>query len=242
MICFICFVVHILQIEENHLNRQNPCNGATENANTHLPPKSPSREVLNSTGQSIATISNIDIDIQEQKHKKAKPPQPKPSSHHANKPPSLNKRREEKEDPVAPQTHPPKQVLGVEKAVKTTADGLISQSSITPKPAGRAKSQKENKTPDVSMDLKEDTMKLLHEAAMQNIPHDEMKAESRRASTVVGDHHSMCVVRDVPVGSSTEESEVQYCKGTSQGYWLGALKSNKNSVSIYSPMLFKTCM
>ncbi|KAI7795392.1 serine/threonine-protein kinase Nek4, partial [Triplophysa rosa] len=195
------------ETEENHLNRQSPCNSATENApsNTHLPPKSPSRDVLNSTGQSIATISNIDIEVQEQKHKKAKPPQPKSSSHHANKPPSLNKRKEEKEDPLPPQAHPPKQVLGVERAEeKTTANGLISQSSTTPKPADQAKSLTES---DVSMDLKVDTMKLLQEAAMHNIPHHEIKAESRRGSTAVGDHHSMCVVRDVPVGSSTEESE-----------------------------------
>ncbi|XP_056591383.1 serine/threonine-protein kinase Nek4 isoform X2 [Triplophysa dalaica] len=198
------------EIEENHLNRQSPCNGPTENApsNTHLPPKSPSRDILNSTGQSIATINNIDIEVQEQKHKKAKPPQPKSSSRDANKPPSLNKRREEKEDALPPQTHPPKQVLGVERAEeKTTANGLISRSSTTHKPADRSKSLTENKTPDVSMDLKEDTMKLLQEAAMQNIPHPEIKAESRRGSTGVADHHSMCVVRDVPVGSSTEESE-----------------------------------
>lgn len=213
----ICFVVHILQIEENHLNRQSPCNGATENApsNTHLPPKSPSRDILNSTGQSIATINNIDIEVQEQKHKKAKPPQPKSSNRHANKPPSLNKRRDEKEDALPPQTHPPEKVLGVERAEeKTTANGLISRSSTTHKPTDRAKSLTENKTPDVSMDLKEDTMKLLQEAAMQNIPHPEIKAETRRGSTGVADHHSMCVVRDVPVGSSTEESEVQYCEGT----------------------------
>lgn len=196
------------KVEENHLNRQNPCNGATENApsNTPLPPKSPSRDVLNSTGQSIATISNIDIEVNEQKHKKAKPPQPKPNSHHSNKPPSLNKRREEKEDPVPLHTHPPKQVLGVKRAEdKTTANGLISQNSTTP--TDRAKSLKENKTPDVSMDLKEDTINLLQKAAMQNIPHDGMKAESRRPLAADGDHHSMCVLKDVPVGSSTEESE-----------------------------------
>nr|XP_055040949.1 serine/threonine-protein kinase Nek4 isoform X2 [Misgurnus anguillicaudatus] len=202
------------KIEENHTNRQKPCNGAPENApsNTDLPPKSPNRDVFNSTAQSMASISNIDIDVQEQKKRKAKSPQPKPGSHNVNKPPSLHKKREEKEDPVLPRTQPPKQVLGIGKTgAKTTPNGSISKSSTAPKPADRAKSLKENQTPDVSMDLKDDTMKLLQEAAIPHEPFElhgeKINVESRRASAAGDDHHRMCVVKEAPARSSTEESE-----------------------------------
>lgn len=121
-------------------------------------------------------------------------------------------------------------MLGVEtEEEKTTANGLISRNSTICKPAERAKSLKENKTPDVSMDLKEDTMNLLQEVVMQNIPHNEMKADSRRASAADGDHHSMCVLKDIPVESSTEESEVQYCEGTSQSFKMFTQKYNIHS-------------
>uniref|UniRef100_A0A671NDH3 non-specific serine/threonine protein kinase n=1 Tax=Sinocyclocheilus anshuiensis TaxID=1608454 RepID=A0A671NDH3_9TELE len=207
------------KVEENHLNRQEPCNGAVEKVvpNPHLPPKSPSRDILNSTGRSTATISNIDIEIQtqEQKQRKAKPPQPKPSNHQNHKPPSVSKRREkeEKEDLGPPQTHPLKHVLGVGRAEdKMSANGLISPNSTTPKPADRAKMLSKNKALDVSMDLKDDTMKLLQEAGMEDIPHEPIeqhhKLESQRTSSASDDDHSSaCVLKDVPTGSSTEESE-----------------------------------
>ncbi|XP_051531549.1 serine/threonine-protein kinase Nek4-like isoform X2 [Myxocyprinus asiaticus] len=203
---------------------QKSCNGAMYNAshNSHLPPKYPSREILDSTGHSIATISNIDIEVQPQdqiqKQKKAKPPHPKPNSHHNNKPPSVSKRRErqEKENPSAPHTHPPKQVLGVgKKEDKTTANRLISQSSAASIPADRTKTLKENKTPDGSMDLKDDTMKLLQEAVIEDVPHKpfelhrdaETKTVTQRASEAVDVNQSICILKEVPAGSSTEESE-----------------------------------
>uniref|UniRef100_A0A672LZ31 Serine/threonine-protein kinase Nek4 n=1 Tax=Sinocyclocheilus grahami TaxID=75366 RepID=A0A672LZ31_SINGR len=200
--------------EENHLYRQEPCNGAVERVvpNPHLPPKSPSRDILNSTGRSTATISNIDIEIQTQEQK---PPQPKPSSHQNHKLPSVSKRREkeEKEDLGPAQTHPLKQVLGVGRAEdKMSANGLLSPNSTTPKPADRAKMLSKNKALDVSMDLKDDTMKLLQEAGMEDIPHEPIeqhhKLESQRTSSASDDDHSSaCVLKDVPTGSSTEESE-----------------------------------
>ncbi|KAK9966210.1 hypothetical protein ABG768_003333 [Culter alburnus] len=202
------------KVEENHLNRQKLCNGDVENVvpNPPLPPKSPSRDILNSTGQSIATISNIDIEIQSQKQRKAKPPQPKPSSLQNHKPPSVSKKRE-KEDPSPPQTHPLIQEFGVSRTEdKMSANGLISESSNTPKPADRTN----NKALDASMDLKDDTMKLLQEAGVEDIPYEpteqhhnaERKSESQRTSAAVDDNHSnACVLKDVPTGSSTEESE-----------------------------------
>lgn len=210
------------------MNRQKPCNGAVEKVlpNPHLPSKSPSRDILNSTGPSTATISNIDIEIQsqEQKQRKAKPP----SSHQNHKPPSVSKRREkeEKEDPGPPQTHPLKQALGVSRAEdKMSANELISQNSTTPKPADPTKILSKNKALDASMDLKDDTMKLLQEAGMEDIPHEPMeqhhnaetKSESQR-KTVDDNLSNACVLKDVPTGSSTEESEVCYCDGTNQTF------------------------
>lgn len=192
-------------------------------SNPPLPPKSPSQDILNSTGQSIATISNIDIEIQSQKQRKAKPPQPKPSSLQNHKPPSVSKKRE-KEDPSPPQTHPLIQEFGVSRTEdKMSANGLISESSNTPKPADRTN----NKALDASMDLKDDTMKLLQEAGVEDIPYEpteqhhnaERKSESQRTSAAVDDNHSnACVLKDVPTGSSTEESEVRYCDGTNQSF------------------------
>ncbi|XP_051529009.1 serine/threonine-protein kinase Nek4-like isoform X2 [Myxocyprinus asiaticus] len=211
------------KVEGSHLDQQKLCNGALDNVshNSHLPPRSPSRDILNSTGHSLATISNIDIEVQpqdqEQMLKKAKPSYPKPNSHHNNKPPSVSKRREreEKEDPSAPQTHPTKQVLGVGKAEdNTTANGLISQSSAVSIFADRPKYLKENKTPDGSMELKDDTMKLLQEAAIDDVLHTpfelhrnaETKTVSQRASAAVDENHSISIL-EVAAGSSVEESE-----------------------------------
>ncbi|XP_016375819.1 serine/threonine-protein kinase Nek4-like isoform X2 [Sinocyclocheilus rhinocerous] len=201
------------KVEENHLNRQKPCNAAVEKVlpDPHLPPKSPSRDILNSTGPSTATISNIDIEIQsqEQKQRKAK----KPSSHQNHKPPSVSKRREkeEKEDPGPAQTHPLKQALGVSRAEdKISANGLISPNSTTPKPADRTKMLSKNQALNASMDLEDDTMKLLHEAGMEDIPHEPMEQHHNaetKSETVDDDLSNACVLKDVPTGSSTEESE-----------------------------------
>uniref|UniRef100_A0A8C1HZP4 Serine/threonine-protein kinase Nek4 n=1 Tax=Cyprinus carpio carpio TaxID=630221 RepID=A0A8C1HZP4_CYPCA len=215
-------------VEENHLNRQEPCNGAVEKVlpNPLLPSKSPSRDISNSTGRSRGTISNIDIEIQtqEQKERKAKPPQPKPSSHQNHKLPSVSKRREkeEKGDLGPPQTHPLKHALGVGRTEdKMSANGLISQNSTTPKPA---KILSKNKALDLSMDLKDDTMKLLQEAGMEDVPHEpteqhhnaETKLESQRTSSASDDNHSSaCVLKDVPTGSSAEESEESSSSETS---------------------------
>uniref|UniRef100_A0A8C1CF58 Serine/threonine-protein kinase Nek4 n=2 Tax=Cyprinus carpio TaxID=7962 RepID=A0A8C1CF58_CYPCA len=203
------------KVEENHLNQQNPCNGAVEKVlpNPHSPPKSPSRNIFNSTGPSTATISNIDIEIQSQEHKQ-KQKAIKPSSHQNHKPSSVSKRREkeEKEDRGPVQT----QALGVSRAEdKMSANGLISQNSTTPKPADRTKILSKNQALNASMDLKDDTMKLLQEAGMEDIPHEPMeqhlnaetKSESQRKTVDDNLSNACCVLKDVPTGSSTEESE-----------------------------------
>ncbi|KAL1266085.1 hypothetical protein QQF64_004112 [Cirrhinus molitorella] len=180
------------KVEENHLNRQKLCNGAVEKVvpSPHLPPRSPRTET-----------------------RKAKPPQPRASSHQKHKPPSVSKRREkeEKEDPGPPQTHPPKQVLGVDKAEdKVSANGLMCQNSTAPKPSDRTKMLSKNKALDASMDLKDDTMKLLQEAGMEDSPHEpneqQHNAETKRERTsAAGDDNQSSA--SVPAGSSAEESE-----------------------------------
>ncbi|XP_059385076.1 serine/threonine-protein kinase Nek4-like isoform X1 [Carassius carassius] len=200
-------------VEENHSNRHESCNVAVEKVvpNPHLPSKSLSRDVSNSTSRFTATISNIAIEIQTQKQRKAKP-----SSHQKHNLPSVSKRREkeEKGDLGPPQTNPLKHILGDSRTEdKMSADGLRSQNSTTTKPATILS---ENKALDVSMDFKDDTMKLLQEAGMEDIPHEpieqhhnaETKLESRRTSSASDDNHSgACVLNDVPAGSSAEESE-----------------------------------
>ncbi|XP_052466234.1 serine/threonine-protein kinase Nek4 isoform X1 [Carassius gibelio] len=200
-------------VEENHSNRQEPWNVAVEKVvpNPHLPSKSPSRDVSNSTGRSTATISNIHIEIQTQKQRKAKP-----SSHQKHKLPSVSKRREkeEKGDLGPPQTHPLKHILGDGRTEdKMSADGLRSQNSSTAK---LTKNLSEEKALDVSMDFKDDTMKLLQEAGMEDVLREqieqhhnaETKLESRRTSSASDDNRGdACVLNDVPTGSSAEESE-----------------------------------
>lgn len=100
-----------------------------------------------------------------------------------------------------------------------SADGLRSENSNTPKPADRTK----NKALEASMDLKDDTMKLLQEAGVEDLPYEPTEqhhdAESQRTSAAVDDNHSnACVMKDVPTGSSTEESEVRYCDGTDRSF------------------------
>ncbi|XP_051966929.1 serine/threonine-protein kinase Nek4-like [Xyrauchen texanus] len=204
------------KVEDSHFDQQKACNGAMyiTSHNSHLPPKHPSQDILDSTGHSIATISNIDIEVQPQdqiqKQKKAKPTHPKPNSHHNNKPPSVSKRRErqENENPRAPHTHPPKHVLGVgKKEDKTTANRWISQSSDASITADVPK------TPDGSMDLKDNTMKLLQEAVMEDVPHKpfelhhdaETKTVTQRSSAAVDVNQS--IRKEVPAGSSMEEIE-----------------------------------
>ncbi|TSV54866.1 Serine/threonine-protein kinase Nek4 [Bagarius yarrelli] len=62
--------------EENHSSQSKHHNAVKDNI-PPIPPKPPNQNVLNSSSQNIATVSNIDIDIQPQEHKdkKIKPPQ-----------------------------------------------------------------------------------------------------------------------------------------------------------------------
>ncbi|XP_026791253.3 serine/threonine-protein kinase Nek4 isoform X1 [Pangasianodon hypophthalmus] len=177
--------------EENHQSKHH--NGIKDNIlpNPPLLPKSPSQDVLNSTGQNVATISNIDIDIQPQEHRdklrKGKPPRPATS-------PTKRTEREEKkkEDTAVPQPHPRKQVSGV--LIGKEEHSLVSDSSsgtVPPKHTERIEPVKDGRAPNVNMSVQEDTMKLLQQAAMEDVKTDKQDTtEAKEDHKTEAEHHS----------------------------------------------------
>ncbi|KAF4093614.1 hypothetical protein AMELA_G00004080 [Ameiurus melas] len=151
-------------------NQSKHHNGIKDNIvpNPPLHINSPSQDiqaVLNSTDQNVATISNIDIDIQPQEHRdelrKAKPHRPAASA-------AKRTERDEKkkEDTAVPQPHPRTQVSGV--LIGKEERSLVSQSSngtVLPKPKERIEPVKDSIAPFAE----EDTMKLLQQAAMEDV-------------------------------------------------------------------------
>lgn len=143
-----------VQSEENHPSQSKHQNGIEDN----IPPNPQSQDVLNSTGQNIATISNIDIDLQPQDHvdelRKAKPPRPATSA-------SKRAVREDgkKEDAAAPQPHLRKQVSGV----------VTGKEEHSAKHMERPEPVIDSRAPSVNMAVEEDTMKLLQQAAVEDV-------------------------------------------------------------------------
>ncbi|XP_012693939.2 serine/threonine-protein kinase Nek4 isoform X1 [Clupea harengus] len=157
-------------------------NGIQENAPSKmpLPPKSPTQDILNTTGQSLATISNIDIamqplEVEEPKPRKLRMPKSVPdqkSNDGLNQKATVSKRTP-KHDPSAPQPHPRKLSQDLsEQEERRISNGPISQwpsSNIIPVSVNRLKPSVEIQPPATDMDSREDTIKLLQEAAM-NVP------------------------------------------------------------------------
>lgn len=143
-----------VQSEENHPPQPRHQNGIKDN----IPPNSQSQDVLSSTGQNIATISNIDIDLQPQDHgdglRKAKPPRPATSA-------SKGAAREDgkKEDAAVPQPHLRKQASGV----------LTGKEEHSAKRTERPEAVKDSRAPSGNMSVEEDTMKLLQQAAAEDV-------------------------------------------------------------------------
>ncbi|KAF5904538.1 serine/threonine-protein kinase Nek4 [Clarias magur] len=162
--------------EENHTHQSKHHNGTKDNIHPTPPllsPKSASQDVLNLTGQNIATISNIDIDIQPQgdreKVRNAKPP--RPASAAAKR---AEKEEKQKEDTAVLRPHPRKQVSGV-VIVKEEHSGLSG--AVPHKRAERPERVKDSRTPNVSTSVEEeDTMKLLQQAAMGDVKNDKQDA------------------------------------------------------------------
>ncbi|KAG7319204.1 hypothetical protein KOW79_017678 [Hemibagrus wyckioides] len=155
--------------EEHHSSQSKHHNGIKDNIlpTPPLSPKSPSQGALNSTGQNIATISNIDIDIQPQEQRdklqKVKPPRPAIST-------AKRTEREEKkkEDTAVPQPHLRKQVAGV--LIGKDERSIVLSGAVPPKHTERSEPVKGGRGPNVNME--EDTMKLLQQAAMEDIKTD----------------------------------------------------------------------
>ncbi|KAK3512983.1 hypothetical protein QTP70_034003 [Hemibagrus guttatus] len=177
--------------EEHHSSQSKHHNGIKDNIlpNPPLSPKSPSQDALNSTGQNIATISNIDIDIQPQeqrdKLRKVKPPRTSAAK-------QTEREEKKKEDTDVPQPHHRKQVAGVliGKAERST----VSQSSsrtVPPKPTERSEPVKDGRAPNVNMSVEEDTIKLLQQAEMEDVKTDKLyTTEVRDEQKTAAEHQS----------------------------------------------------
>ncbi|XP_041944371.1 serine/threonine-protein kinase Nek4 isoform X2 [Alosa sapidissima] len=143
-----------------------------------LPPKSPTPDILNTTGHSIATISNIDIAMQPLEFEEPKPRKVRtPKSVPDQKPnDGLNQKRTvskrtPKPDASAPQPHPRKLEQDLyEREERRVSNGPISQcpvaSNVIPASVNKHKPLVEIQPLSADMDSKEDTVKLLQEAAL----------------------------------------------------------------------------
>lgn len=181
----------VFQSEENQSSQSKHHNGVKDNIvpNPPLSPKSPSQDVLNSTGQNIATISYIDINIQPQEHKdkprKGKPPRPSAAK-------GTEREEKKKEDTVVPQPHPKKQVSGVlnEKDERL----LVAQSlsgAVPQKQQERAGPINDSRVSSVNMSVEEDTMKLLQQAAMEDVKTDKQDTtEAKEDQKTEAERHS----------------------------------------------------
>ncbi|XP_060714322.1 serine/threonine-protein kinase Nek4 isoform X1 [Tachysurus vachellii] len=173
--------------EEHHYSQSKHHNGIKDNIlpNPPLSPKSPSKDVLNSTGQNLVTISNIDIDIQTQEHRdklrKVKPPRPATSA--------VKRTDENKnQDSAVPQPHPRKQAVGKDER------SLVSQTSsgtVPPNLAERSEPVKDSRAQNVNTSVEEDTMKLLQQAAMEDVKTDKRDTpEAREEQKTKAEHRS----------------------------------------------------
>ncbi|XP_045078852.1 serine/threonine-protein kinase Nek4 isoform X2 [Coregonus clupeaformis] len=148
-------------------------NGITEDTppQTHLTPKSPTPDILNTTGASLATISNIDIDLQTQEEEtnaqRGDPPQTVSNARADNdalceRP--MEERKGGKQDPSPPL--PPRRLLSgvsTREEERKTANGPVMQGA--PKPRDRVRTSVE-KT--VNTDDKDDTMELLKDVVIES--------------------------------------------------------------------------
>ncbi|XP_076845391.1 serine/threonine-protein kinase Nek4 [Brachyhypopomus gauderio] len=144
--------------------------------NSKLPPKISSKDTFNLTGQSVVTISNINIAIQPQgpksKLKEAKPPRPtaRPKPVGVAQSTATQKEHEAKEDPPTPCL-----VSGVRRGEGEGVFPSRNQSVQTSSnPTDQTEFLKEGVASGVGMAVAEDTMTLLRQAPLGDkvpIPH-----------------------------------------------------------------------
>ncbi|XP_041747557.2 serine/threonine-protein kinase Nek4 isoform X3 [Coregonus clupeaformis] len=160
--------------EEMNSQKHKGHNGIIEDAppQTYLAPKSPTPDILNTTGASLATISNIDIDIQpqeeERKAQRGDPPQTVPNAREDND--ALYQRPVEelrggKQDPSHPLPPPRRLLSGVSSRVeeRRIANGPLMQCALKPRDGVRTSVEKT-----VNMDDKDDTIELLKDVVIES--------------------------------------------------------------------------
>ncbi|KAK6321522.1 hypothetical protein J4Q44_G00084980 [Coregonus suidteri] len=160
--------------EEINSQKHKGHNGIIEDAppQTYLAPKSPTPDILNTTGASLATISNIDIDIQpqeeERKAQRGDPPQTVPNAREDND--ALYQRPVEelrggKQDPSHPLPLPRRLLSGVSSRVeeRRIANGPLMQCALKPRDGVRTSVEKT-----VNMDDKDDTIELLKDVVIES--------------------------------------------------------------------------
>ncbi|XP_038871760.1 serine/threonine-protein kinase Nek4-like isoform X1 [Salvelinus namaycush] len=160
--------------EEMNSQSRNGYNGIIKDAppKTYLTPKCPASDILNTTGASLATISNIDIDIQpqeeERRAQRGDPPQFVPNASSDND--TLCQRPIEElrggiQDPSHPQPPPRRLLSGVSSRVeeRRTANGPLMQCALNHRDGVRTSVERT-----VNMDDKDDTMELLKDVVIES--------------------------------------------------------------------------
>lgn len=149
--------------------RRNGYNGIIKDAppQTYLTPKFPASDILNTTGASLATISNIDIDIQpqeeERRAQRGDPPQFVPNASSDND--TLCQRPIEELDPSHPRPPPRRLLSGVSSRVeeRRTANGPLMQCALNHRDGVRTSVEKT-----VHIYDKDDTMELLKDVVIES--------------------------------------------------------------------------
>ncbi|KAG7478019.1 hypothetical protein MATL_G00075970 [Megalops atlanticus] len=142
-----------------------------------LPPKAPAQGILNSSGASLATISNVNLDIQPQEergHRKTELPAPQPHLSNSDKYKPAEDRGAKKEDPFPPQLQDITAVSGIsDRGDERVSDGSMMQDHTSQpemRPLNEGKPVAESQLPPVNMDDKDDTVKLLQDLDRQSQP------------------------------------------------------------------------
>ncbi|KAJ8378979.1 hypothetical protein AAFF_G00232730 [Aldrovandia affinis] len=173
--------------EENQFRQHTPSSSTAAEPPTspqRLAPKPRPTDDLNSTGASLATISNVDIDIppaKERKHSRTRllsPPGQRQSDVHANQ---TEETKPEKQDPVPFESHQRKQVVSVASSAgeeKRPLNGPVLEDSHPQHELRAAKDgilpSVEGQTNTADMEDRDDTIRLLQDAGSL-IPTPEVK-------------------------------------------------------------------
>uniref|UniRef100_A0AAY5F410 Serine/threonine-protein kinase Nek4 n=1 Tax=Electrophorus electricus TaxID=8005 RepID=A0AAY5F410_ELEEL len=215
-------------------HEQKLCNGVRDviSPDSLLPPKSLREDIFNSTGQSVVTISNIDVAIQPKgKLKEAKPPRPKPAS----KPHSAPEQREREEGG----TPMPKQLSGVCSGEGESA--FPSKNPSTQEPPDlidRTGFLKKGVAPGVGVAMEEDTLTLLRQGPVEDdapgprhTPFTDLKTENLSlAEAALKEKYSVLKQEQK---SSWQESDEEECSSSTSSTerWEGDYREGKSETN-----------